>query len=99
MNDYCHRLFENIVGGHIDTISFFMSNEAWFHLSGHVNSQNTWYWMARNPNELLERSLETRKFIFGVPCAVSVLYDPYFLTNCQYTGLPRNFRRILCAIN
>ena len=46
-----------------------MSDEAWFHLSGHVNLQNTWYWAAENPHLLHDQSLQDQKI--GVWCAVS----------------------------
>jgi hypothetical protein len=46
-----------------------MSDEAWFHLSGHVNSQNTRYWEAENPRLLHEQPLHNQKI--GVWCAVS----------------------------
>jgi hypothetical protein len=45
-----------------------MSDKAWFHLSSHVNSQNTWYWMAENPH-LHEQPPHDQKI--GVWCAVS----------------------------
>jgi hypothetical protein len=38
-----------------------MSDEAWFHLSGHVNSQNTRYWAAENPHLVHEQPLQDQK--------------------------------------
>ena len=48
---------------------YFIKDEAWFYLSGYINSQNTHYWSADNPKETLELSLHDAKI--GVWCAVS----------------------------
>jgi hypothetical protein len=47
------------------------SDEAWFHLSGYVNSQNTRLWGSENPHALFEEPLQSQKV--GVFCALSQL--------------------------
>ncbi|PNF22643.1 hypothetical protein B7P43_G07109, partial [Cryptotermes secundus] len=44
-------------------------DEAWFHLSGYVNSQNNRIWSSDNPHVLHEKPLHCQKI--GVWCAVS----------------------------
>ena len=39
----------------LDPLPYFMSDEAWFRLSGHVNSQNTRCWSSENPHVIHER--------------------------------------------
>lgn len=47
----------------------FWSDEAWFHLSGYMNSQNTRCWLSENPNQFIETSLHPQKV--GVWAAMS----------------------------
>lgn len=47
----------------------FFTDEAWFHLSGYVNSQNTRIWSTENPHVFHETPLHCLKI--GVWCAVS----------------------------
>jgi hypothetical protein len=67
--NYCHWLLNKIVDGELDPFQYFMSDEAWFHLSGHINSQNTRHWCTENPHKLHEKPLHDPKI--GVWCAVS----------------------------
>ena len=46
-----------------------MSDEAWFHMSCYVNSQNNRYWATSNPHRLIESSLHPLKI--GVWAAIS----------------------------
>jgi hypothetical protein len=55
--------------GHLDLLMFFMTDEAWFHLLGYVNSQNSRYWGTKNPHELHKQPLHDQKI--GVWCSVS----------------------------
>jgi hypothetical protein len=45
------------------------STEAWFHLSGYANSQNTRLWGSENPHALFKEHLHSQKV--GVFCALS----------------------------
>ena len=47
----------------------FWSDEAWFHLSGYMNSQNTRCWLSENPHQYVETSLHPQKI--GVWAAMS----------------------------
>jgi hypothetical protein len=45
------------------------SDEAWFHLSGYVNSQNTRLWGSENPHAMFEEPLHSQKV--GLFCVLS----------------------------
>ena len=55
------------------------TDEAWFHVSGYVNSQNTRVWASENPHVFHESSLIPEKV--GVWCAISGqrIIGPIFL--------------------
>jgi len=42
------------------------SDEAWFHLLGYINSQNSRIWTSENPNAIRENPLIQRRLVFGV---------------------------------
>ena len=67
--NYCMWLLNSICAGLLDPFQYTMSDEVWFHLPGHVNSQNTRYWAAENPHLVHEQPLQDQKI--GVWCAVS----------------------------
>jgi len=47
----------------------FFTDEAWFHLRGYVNSQNTRIWAAENPHSVQKETLHLQKI--GVWCGES----------------------------
>ncbi len=57
----------------------FLSDEAWFYLSGYVNTHNTRYWSFTNPNQEIKAPQSQR---IGVWCAVSRrrIVGPLFFT-------------------
>jgi hypothetical protein len=66
---YCRR-FTHFIRGGIDVLDkVFYSDEAWFHLSGYVNSENSRIWSAENPNTFHETPLHSLNV--RVWCAVS----------------------------
>jgi hypothetical protein len=66
---FCNWLLHNVHNGISDPNLFFMSDEAWFHVSGYVNAQNSRIWDTKNPHVLHQRPLHDIKV--GVWCAVS----------------------------
>ena len=56
----------------------FFTDEAWFHLNGYINSQNTRIWATESPHTLHEYRLTPRKSVFGVLYRVGELRDPDF---------------------
>jgi hypothetical protein len=67
---YC-RWFKNLIRGNIGVLDqvFFFTDEAWFHLSGYVNSQNCRTWRTEIPYNFTETPLHPQKI--GVWCAIS----------------------------
>ncbi|WP_370716200.1 hypothetical protein [Sphingomonas sp. IW22] len=51
--------------------NLYFSDEAWFHLSGYVNAQNSRHWARNNPYEFVQHPLHSTKI--GVWCAISKL--------------------------
>jgi hypothetical protein len=66
--EYCNWFQNHLNNDHLLDVSFF-SDEAWFHLSGYVNSQNFRIWSAQNPHQFVETPLHVSKI--GVWIAVS----------------------------
>ena len=96
---YSVWLLNEIAGGKLSPKLYFISDEAWFHLSGHVNSQNTTYLFAEKPHNLHDKPLHDQKM--GVWCAVSGnrIVGPIFFDTTVNRGVSWNFRAILCQIN
>jgi len=66
---FCEWMLQSVNDGEVDPFSVLYTDEAWFHLSGYVNSQNSRYWSATNPHQLHETPLHDLKV--GVWCALS----------------------------
>lgn len=62
-------LMTMIADGHLDLLLYFMTNEAWFHSSGHVNPQNMRYWSTEYSHLTHETPFNDQKI--GVWCVVS----------------------------
>ncbi len=52
-------------------ITFFFSDEAWFHQTGYINAKNYRYWYSENTNIFRETGLHPEKI--GVWCALSII--------------------------
>src|SRR5699024_11571821 len=66
--EYCNWFLNNLDDNRLLDLSFF-SDEAWFHLSGYVNSQNYRIWSTENPHAFIQTPLHPQKV--GVWLAVS----------------------------
>lgn len=66
---FCNWVLHNIVDGIVDPQLIIFSDEAWFHLNGHVASQNNRYWSTENPHLIHEIPLHDAKV--GVWCAIT----------------------------
>ncbi|KAJ3659556.1 hypothetical protein Zmor_011240 [Zophobas morio] len=75
--EYCNWFQNTFHDDGLLDLTFF-SDEAWFHLSGYVNSQNFRIWSAENPHVFVETPLHLLKI--GVWLAVSRrrIYGPIF---------------------
>lgn len=75
---FCQQLLTKINDDANFLENLWMSDEAHFHLNGHVNKQNMRYWAQQNPAELHQRPLHSPKVT--VWCAVSGrgVIGPYF---------------------
>lgn len=90
--EYCHR-FRRFVREGINVMdSVFFTDEAWFHLDGYVNSQNSRIWSAENPHAYHEKQLHPQKI--GVWCAISrkKIIGPIFF---DYTVNAERYQNIL----
>jgi hypothetical protein len=94
LNDKCMtycRWFQTFTDENPGILDYtWFSDEAWFHLSSYVNSQNTRLWGSENPHALFEEPLHSQKV--GVFCALSPA--------CTVWGTPPfpESRRVLCVI-
>ena len=66
---YCRWFMEHVTPDGEELDDWYWSDEAWFHLDGYVNSQNSRYWLTDNPHVLHESPLHAQKL--GVWCAMS----------------------------
>jgi hypothetical protein len=59
--NYC-QWFKNLIHGNIGVLDqVFFTDEAWFHLSGYVNSQNYRTCRNKNPHNYTETALHQQK--------------------------------------
>jgi hypothetical protein len=66
---YC-KWFRQFVRNGVDILEkVFVFEEAWFHLSGYVNSQNSRFWSSENPHLFHKVPLHSQKI--GCWCAIS----------------------------
>jgi hypothetical protein len=61
-------------GFHVFDILFF-TDEAFFHLSGHINCQISRIWNAENARALHENTLYSSKEVFSAKCLEKELWD------------------------
>jgi len=76
---YC-RWFQTLLKENPGILDYtWFSDEAWFNLSGYVNSQNSRIWASENPNAIHEEPLHSEKI--GVWCAMfwQCIIGPVFI--------------------
>jgi hypothetical protein len=66
---FCNWMLKNVHGGLVNSQLLFITNEAYFHLSGYVNARNTRIWNDKYPHSVHQIPLHDTKI--GVWCAVS----------------------------
>lgn len=64
----------------------FFTDEAWFHLSGYVNSQNSRLWSSDNPLSVHKTPLHDKKVGVWVAISRHRIVGPIFFTNTQKTA-------------
>ncbi len=91
---FCRRILDFASNENVFN-KFYFSSEAWFHLSGYINSQNCRTCSATNPHQFMELTLYPPKI--SVFCAMSreKIVEPFFFTTTingdQYEDLMRDF--------
>ena len=76
---YCERFTNFIQTKTVDILDVtFFADEAWFHLSAYVNTQNTQLWSSENPHALHEKPLHDQKFGVWVAIAIRRIVGPLF---------------------
>jgi hypothetical protein len=75
---FCNWLLQNVHDGLMDPQLLFITDEAWFYISGRVNMQNVRIWSNEIPHVIQQMPLHSEKI--GVWCTVSaqVITDPIF---------------------
>ena len=79
--EYC-EWFNNFIaanGEDILDVTFF-TDEAWFHLSGYINSQNSHLWSSENPNSVHESPLHSEKVGVWVAISRQRIIGPIFFS-------------------
>lgn len=76
--DYCQRVINLNLEEDDFPSKLVMSDEAHFHLSGHVNKQNTRFWGTDNPRIIQETPLHPLKVTVWCGICVDRVIGPYF---------------------
>lgn len=48
-NGMANRSCQTACSGEVDPLITYFTDDGWFHLKGHINTQNKRYWSADNP--------------------------------------------------
>jgi hypothetical protein len=92
MRNYRRWMLRNLDEGTVDPNIFFISNDAWFRLSGSVKARNTQHWDIENPHAVPNVLLQDEKV--GVWCAVcarknnwaSIFYETVNSGRCEQSS-------------
>ncbi|KAJ4444607.1 hypothetical protein ANN_06403 [Periplaneta americana] len=52
--NYCNWFVQSVHNGDVEPLLTFFTDEAWFHLYGHISTQNNRYWATKNPHIIHE---------------------------------------------
>lgn len=77
---YCNWFNQHLTNNAVLDLCFF-SDEAWFHLTGYINSQNYRTWSAENPHVTCETRLHPVKIGVWVAMSRRRLIGPVFFEN------------------
>jgi hypothetical protein len=80
---HCQQLNKNLNNDDVLDITF-MSDEAWFHLSGYIHSQNYRTWATENPHNFVESSLHPQKIGVWVAMSRRRIIGPIFFYEGQF---------------
>lgn len=93
--EFCTWFNENLANNNEILNLTFFSDEAWFHLSGYVNSQNYRTWSTENPHNYIEVPLHSIKIGVWVAMSRRRIVGPYFfeenVTAVKYQELLQQF--------
>jgi hypothetical protein len=96
---YC-RWFRQFVRNGVDILeNGFFFDDAWFHLSGYVNSQNSRFWSSENPHLLHEVPLHSHKI--GCWCATSrkrIVGHIFFSETITAEKIPRDHNAVYFSV-
>ncbi|CAH2108547.1 unnamed protein product [Euphydryas editha] len=70
--------------------NIFFSDEAHFHINGHVNKQNCRYWSSENPKTKHQRPLHSPKVTVWAAISANGIIGPYFFEDFRGRGWPRD---------
>lgn len=74
------------------------SDEAHFHINGHVNKQNCRYWAAENPRAKHEKPLHSPKVTVWAAISAHGIIGPYFFENEQGQSVTVNSDRYIAML-
>ena len=75
---FCNWVSEQIEQKPLFLNNIWFSEEAHFHLSGHVNKQNMRFWGSENPHEIVEKPLKVEKCTAWCAMSTHGIIGPYF---------------------
>jgi hypothetical protein len=80
--------FSDVMSDHIEAESSFLekiifSDEAHFHLSGHVNRQNCRFWANENPHATVESPMTKEKVTVWMGIGYTGIFGPYFFEDSE----------------
>lgn len=98
--DPMHRL--NFANEMFDRFTSFnnvlFSDEAHFHINGHVNKQNCRYWSCENPNRKHERPLHSPKVTVWAAMSAHGIIGPYFFEDSRGRAVTVDSQRYVAMI-